>query len=193
MSNDILTVVVAANKNWLIGKNGSLPWKLKSDLNMFKSITMYENVVMGKNTYLSLPESGLPGRKIHVMSKTLPKVPEKYQLVKTYKAISMMENPFIVGGVEMYNRYIPQCDVLYITRVECDEYNGKTINPVDFDRFHLIAEYPILNEKYKDVNSHRHVLQHWVSKKHFIRERMDDSIIISPELSIWNEMVDGYI
>lgn len=193
MTKNTLTVVLAANKNYMIGKNGVLPWKLKSDLEMFRSITMHENVVMGKNTWLSLPSSGLPGRNIHVFSKTLNEDATKFSLIKTFKAISMIDNPFIVGGAKLYDRYIPQCDELYITRVECDEYNGLKINPIDFSRFHLVAEYPILNEKFKDLNSHRHVLQKWVSKRHFDKMMMDESLIISPELSIWNEMVEGYI
>lgn len=187
-----LTVVVAVNKNWVIGKNNSLPWKLGSDMQMFKSVTMNENVIMGKNTYLSLPESGLPGRNMYVFSKTLGPNPEKYNLLKTFKAVDSVENPYIVGGSLMYDRYIPKCDELYITRVECDEYNGVRINPVNFERFHLVAEYPILNDE-KGKNSHRHVMQHWVSKRYFSKNRMDESQIISPELSIWNDMEEGAI
>lgn len=187
--DNVLTVVLAANKNWLIGKNQKLPWRLKADLNSFKAITIHENVVMGKNTYNSLPKNGLPGRDMYVFSKTIERDDSKFTKLTKFTELESIKNPYIVGGAELYNRYIPKCDVLYITRVDCDEYNGTRINPIDFSRFYLVAEYPFL-ELRPENNSHRFVIQKWVSKRHFKKLNINKSEIITNELSIWEDYIE---
>jgi len=51
------SIIVAHDLNLCIGKNNDMPWHLSSDLKRFKEITMGHPIVMGKNTYLSLPKN----------------------------------------------------------------------------------------------------------------------------------------
>ena len=64
-----LTLVVAIAKNGVIGRNGSLPWRLSSDLKRFKAVTMGKPVLMGRKTWESLPKRPLAGRANLVLSR----------------------------------------------------------------------------------------------------------------------------
>jgi dihydrofolate reductase len=55
--------------NGVIGRNGGLPWRLKTDLALFKSITLGKPLIMGRKTWDSLPRRPLPGRMNIVLSK----------------------------------------------------------------------------------------------------------------------------
>lgn len=65
-----LEVILAATPNGEIGYKNTLPWRLKGDLKRFKELTMGQTLIMGRNTYESLP-AALPGRSIVVVSGTL--------------------------------------------------------------------------------------------------------------------------
>lgn len=59
----MISLIVAFDNNNAIGKNNEIPWHLSEDLKRFKSITMGHTVIMGKNTWLSLPFKPLKGEK----------------------------------------------------------------------------------------------------------------------------------
>src|SRR3954452_2279734 len=63
MSNVILAAgPIARARNGVIGRNGGLPWRLKSDMAIFRAVTMGKPVIMGRKTWESLPKRPLPGR-----------------------------------------------------------------------------------------------------------------------------------
>ena len=57
-----IALVVARARNGVIGRDGDLPWRLKSDMAFFKQVTMGKPIVMGRKTWDSLPRRPLPGR-----------------------------------------------------------------------------------------------------------------------------------
>ncbi len=59
----MISYVVAVSRNGVIGREGTLPWHIPSDLKRFKEITMGKPVVMGRKTWESLPRKPLPGRR----------------------------------------------------------------------------------------------------------------------------------
>jgi dihydrofolate reductase len=65
----IISLVVAASRNGVIGKDGGLPWHISSDLKLFKQITLGKPVIMGRKTWDSLPRKPLPGRRNIVISR----------------------------------------------------------------------------------------------------------------------------
>jgi len=71
MVNQKINLIAAVSENGVIGKDGSMPWDIPLDLTRFRGLTSYKPVIMGKNTYLSLPVVNLPKRKNIVISKTL--------------------------------------------------------------------------------------------------------------------------
>ena len=70
MTLPILTVgPVAVARNGVIGVRGGLPWRLRSDLALFKRLTLGKPVIMGRKTWDSLPSKPLPGRTNIVLSR----------------------------------------------------------------------------------------------------------------------------
>ena len=64
-----VVLVVAVAENGVIGRNGTLPWRLKSDMAYFRKVTMGKPVVMGRKTWDSLPRKPLPGRTNIVVTR----------------------------------------------------------------------------------------------------------------------------
>ena len=65
----MLSIIVAIDQNNGIGKDNSMPWHLSDDLRRFKAITMGHTVIMGRNTWLSLPFKPLKGRRNIVITR----------------------------------------------------------------------------------------------------------------------------
>lgn len=65
----ILAIVVARAANGVIGRDGDLPWRLKSDLALFKANTLGKPIIMGRKTWESLPRKPLPGRTNIVLTR----------------------------------------------------------------------------------------------------------------------------
>lgn len=66
-----VTIIVACDRRGVIGKNGTLPWRLKEDLQLFRQRTMGHAIIMGRKTWDSIPKKPLDGRANVVISKTL--------------------------------------------------------------------------------------------------------------------------
>src|SRR5579859_4081972 len=60
---------IARARNGVIGRDGALPWRLKTDLAIFRAVTMGKPVIMGRKTWESLPKKPLPGRTNLVVSR----------------------------------------------------------------------------------------------------------------------------
>ena len=64
-----LVLVVARARNGVIGRDGDLPWRLRSDLQRFKAVTLGKPCIMGRKTWESLPLKPLPGRLNLILSR----------------------------------------------------------------------------------------------------------------------------
>ena len=64
-----LALIVARDRKGAIGKNGTLPWSLPDDLQLFKNITLDKPIIMGRKTWESLPRKPLPGRQNIVLTR----------------------------------------------------------------------------------------------------------------------------
>ena len=63
-----IILVVAAAENGVIGRDNAMPWRLKSDLKYFRSVTMNKPLIMGRKTYASIGKP-LPGRTNIVVTR----------------------------------------------------------------------------------------------------------------------------
>jgi dihydrofolate reductase len=66
-----IVLVAAVAENGVIGRDGAMPWRIKSDMQHFRKLTMGKPVVMGRKTYLSLSLKPLPGRTNIVVSRAV--------------------------------------------------------------------------------------------------------------------------
>jgi len=128
-----ISIIVAVAKNNAIGKDNKLLWHLSEDLKRFKALTSGHYIVMGKNTYFSLPRRPLPNRT-HIVITDVPgeQIDDCIMAYSIEDAISKMDKSaenFIIGGASIYRQFLPFADRLYITWVH-EEFDADTFFPV---------------------------------------------------------------
>ena len=152
-----ISIVVAMAKNRAIGKNGQLLWHISNDLKHFKQVTTGKCVIMGHNTYVSLPgQKALPNRRNVIISDRLDAAPEGFELATSIqKALQLVENEaevFIMGGGMIYEQFLEMATTLYLTRVEKD-FEADTYFPiVNFDEWERIELDVIDNDPQVDYS-----------------------------------------
>ena len=116
-----LTMIVAAGENNEIGKDNDLIWHLRDDLKRFKALTSGHHIIMGRKTFESFPKP-LPNRTHVVISRQKDyRVPEGVLVVNSIEdaidAASSDNQPFIIGGGEIYKQAMPFASKIELTRV----------------------------------------------------------------------------
>ena len=142
MSLPILTVgPLARSRNGVIVRAGSLPWRIKSDLALFKQLTLFKPVIMGRKTWDSLPKKPLPGRLNVVLSNDGSFEPEQalvcesfgeaLEIAREHAADDAADEVCVIGGATIFAEAWPKARRLYITEVQA-EVEGDVVLP-DFD------------------------------------------------------------
>lgn len=143
-----MNLIVAADKNWGIGKNGGLLADLPTDMKYFREHTQGKAVVMGRKTLESLPGGkGLPNRVNYVLTTNPDFKAERCIAVHSedelWDAISRYDpdNVFLIGGASLYNWFYSMCDRLYVTKIDADLGADTFIENFDEDSdFEIISE-----------------------------------------------------
>jgi len=117
----LISIIVAMDKNNLIGKGNKIPWYIPSELKNFRSITMGKPIIMGRKTFESIGKV-LDGRDniVLTMNKNYSKdgILIYHDIDKIFKDFSGHEEIFIVGGSKIYQLAFPFVKKLYITCVQ---------------------------------------------------------------------------
>ncbi|TCT15602.1 dihydrofolate reductase [Natranaerovirga pectinivora] len=134
----IISHIVAIAKNYVIGKDNDIPWRVPGEQLRFKELTMGKTVIMGRKTYESLGNK-LKGRNIIVVSNTMDDNSDLYKVVKSiHEALEMVdgEEVFIAGGGQLYKDTIDIADRIYITILD-EEIDGTIFYPkLDSNKYH---------------------------------------------------------
>jgi dihydrofolate reductase len=147
-----MEAIYAVDINFGLAKNETIPWYCKRDLAFFKCKTIHNIVVMGRKTFFSLKQQ-LSNRINIVLTKT----PEIYKHLENDELFFVTDNElfdvtnkypnkniFIIGGKEIYEKYIPLCSKVWITQLkknyDCDIifdycYPNRLTNFEDNDEF----------------------------------------------------------
>jgi dihydrofolate reductase len=116
-----ISIIVAIAENNGIGKNNDLLWHISADLKRFKKITLDRTVIMGKNTFLSLPVRPLKNRRNIVITDNPADQFEGcitvFSVEEAIKNCNENEESFVIGGASIYRQFLPYTDRLYLTRV----------------------------------------------------------------------------
>ena len=118
-----MKAIVCVDKKWGIGKNNKMLFHLPEDLKFFKEKTWGKTVVMGYNTFLSLPNrKPLPNRKNIVLSRKKNLKIDGVSVVNSVEELlSILENDtsnvFLIGGEIIYKELLNFCDEAYVTKV----------------------------------------------------------------------------
>ena len=121
----ILSLLVAAAENNVIGKDNKLPWHLPNDLKYFKNQTWGMPILMGRKTFESIGKP-LPGRKNIVITRNTDWKSDGTLVVHSLDdAINLAEKDgvkeiFVIGGAEIFNDAFDKAQRLYLTRVHAD-------------------------------------------------------------------------
>ncbi len=116
-----ISMIAAVAKNRAIGYKNKLIYWLPNDLKRFKALTTGHTIVMGRNTYLSLPKGALPNRRNVVLSTTISELPgcDVYPTLKAALASCQPdEEVYIIGGARVYQQALPLADRLCLTEVD---------------------------------------------------------------------------
>lgn len=141
-----MEAILAIDSNNGLSKEGIIPWNFTKDLNFFYETTKNNVVIMGKNTYLSLPDNVRPLRnRLNIVLTSHPDIfldepshrPKNNEIIFTnnpnihstilnnrekfrefYPVLSRNFKIFFIGGKQIYDQYIPFCDVVWVTRIK---------------------------------------------------------------------------
>lgn len=120
----MISIVAAVGKNNELGRGNDLIWHIKEDLKNFKDLTMGKYIVMGKNTYESLPRH-LEGRKYVVLSSSLDNIDNGILFKDFDKLLEFVKNldeeVMIIGGARIYKLFLPYATKLYLTEIDSEE------------------------------------------------------------------------
>jgi dihydrofolate reductase len=131
----IRSLVVAMDRNRVIGRDNRLPWRLPADLAYFKQVTMGHPVIMGRRTWESIGKA-LPGRLNIVVSRNpryrAPGATVVASLDEAFQAAGNADEAHVIGGTSLFAEALPAADRIHLTEVQT-EVEGDTWFP-EFDR-----------------------------------------------------------
>jgi dihydrofolate reductase len=137
-----ISIIVAIAENRAIGKDNRLLWRLSADLKRFKILTTGHTLIMGRNTFLSLPNGPLANRR-HIVISDLPG--EQFEGCEMAgsieQAIAMTgteKECFVIGGGMVYAQFLPIAGKLYLTEVHAS-FEADTFFPeIDFNQWKAV-------------------------------------------------------
>ena len=152
--NQMITIIVAASENDIIGNNNKLIWHLSKDLIRFKNLTKGHHVIMGRKTFESMPKA-LPNRTNVVITRNKNYTAENITVVDSLEnALKVCKDdpqPFIIGGGEIYRIGLTYAKRIELTRV-FHNFEGDTTFP-QIDK-NLWKE--VKNIKMFDIENHNY-------------------------------------
>jgi len=115
-----LSIIVAADSKNGIGIKNTLPWHLSDDLKRFRAITTGHTIIMGRNTWFSLPKRPLPDRRSVVLTPDPLGEEGATETSTLSEVLEICKNDsenFIIGGESMYSQFLQYASKIYLTRV----------------------------------------------------------------------------
>jgi dihydrofolate reductase len=135
-----IAFVVAYDRNRVIGKGGTLPWRLPDDMKHVRAVTVGKPVIMGRRTYESFPKRPLPDRTNIVLTRDPAFKAEGALVARTadeaLKLAGDAPETIVFGGAAVFKEFMPMIDRVYLTEVDADVKDGDTFfppwGPIDF-------------------------------------------------------------
>ena len=136
---------IARAKNGVIGRNGHLPWRLKTDMANFRAVTMGKPVIMGRKTWDSLPKKPLVGRTNIVLTRdgsfeakgalVCEDFSEAVQIAREQAEEDGREEVCVIGGASLFELALTRARRLYLTEVEAEVDGDVRLSPIDESRW----------------------------------------------------------
>jgi len=147
-----LAIIVAIAKNGAIGRKNELLWHIPEDLKYFKEITMFHPVIMGWNTWLSLPKKPLPNRTNIIISLNNKCIEGCIVFTSISDCLEYVKKQdttcFVMGGESIYKQMIDYTQTLYITWIDEACYDADAYFPIEkINDFSLRSSQKLFSEK----------------------------------------------
>lgn len=147
----MISIIVAASTNNVIGVQGELPWKISDDLRRFKALTMGKPIVMGRRTWESIGRP-LPGRQNIVITRQADFAATGCEVVDSpaaaLQAAGDADEVMIIGGGQVYELFLPTAGRLHVTRVDTTIDGDAFFPAIDATDWQLTAvEAHVANER----------------------------------------------
>ena len=151
-------MIASMSDNFGIGYKNSLVWHIPEDMAFFRRKTINHIVVMGRNTYFSIPEKRRPLKdRLNIVVTSNPYIYEIDDNVVFCKIEEVLEKIqqyeknytkcFVIGGERLYEYFLDKVDYLYLTRVYkncvCDTFFPSAYQ----DKFKIVKTSALLNSK----------------------------------------------
>lgn len=144
-----IVLIYAVAENGVIGQSNAIPWRLKSDMQRLKALTMGKPIVMGRKTYESFPKRPLPGRTNIVITRNagyqaagavVTTSLADARAVATGDALRRLVTEIaVIGGAEIYARWMGIADRLEVTEVHAKPVGDTFMPPVDLTVWEEVA------------------------------------------------------
>ena len=128
----MISIIAAVAKNRAIGYQNKLIYWLPNDLKRFKTLTTGHTIIMGRNTFLSLPKGALPNRRNIVLSRSAKAFEgcDVYpSLEEALKHCTPDEDIYIIGGASVYRQALKLADRLCLTEIDDTPKDADTFFP----------------------------------------------------------------
>ncbi|MBE0650007.1 MAG: dihydrofolate reductase [Bacteroidales bacterium] len=151
-----MTIIAAVAENGVIGGNNNLLWHISADLKRFKKLTTGHTIVMGNNTFQSLPVRPLPQRTNIVMTRNKDLTTDSCIMVHSVEEALEKMDPegenFVIGGGNIYTEFFPLAQKLYITKVR-EFFTGDTFFPeISLDEWELVESLQVDDDPQNDFS-----------------------------------------
>jgi dihydrofolate reductase len=144
-----IVFVYAVAENGVIGQGNAIPWRLKSDMQRFKALTMGKPIVMGRKTFESFPKRPLPGRTNIVITRNadyqaagavVTTSLANARAVATGDALRRLVTEIaVIGGAEIYAQWMGIAGRLEVTEVHAQPTGDTFMPPVDLTVWEEVA------------------------------------------------------
>ena len=128
----MISIIAAVAKDRAIGYKNKLIYWLPNDLKRFKALTTGHTIIMGRNTFLSLPKGALPNRRNIVLSRSAKAFEgcDVYaSLEEALQHCAKDEDIYIIGGASVYQQALPIADRLCLTEIDDTPAEADTFFP----------------------------------------------------------------
>jgi dihydrofolate reductase len=152
-----LSLIVAMGKNRVIGANGTIPWRLPNELQLFKRVTMGHPIIMGRKTWESINRL-LPGRTTIIVTRQAGYWVSGATVVNSLDAALAAcagdDEAFIIGGGELYKLALPLAQRIYLTTVDTSPVGDTHMPDFDMKGWNLVS-----SEQFNSDEKHAHAYQ----------------------------------
>jgi len=163
-----ISLVVAVAENGVIGRDGTLPWRVPSDMKTFRRLTMGKPVIMGRKTYDSIGKP-LEGRDNIVVTRNAgfdaPGIQraggmaEALDLARACASARGVDEIMVIGGAEIFAATLPLADRIYLTRIHARPDGDTKFPELDPSVWREVSRSPIPPDARDDATATLHIIE----------------------------------